>query len=91
MSVEMPDSAADQLSLIFPEMKGLDLTDDERAELVRELRGLIDGDRFPLSPRIRRLKAILDKLDPPKVPSEPFPAPRPPGEPPSYMLRRRRR
>jgi hypothetical protein len=68
-------------------MKGLDLTDDERAELARELRGLIDGDRL----RIRRLKAILDKLDPPKARASPFPAPRPSGEPPSYMLRRRRR
>ena len=38
MSGDMPDSAADQLSLIFPEMKGLDLTDEEHDQLVRELR-----------------------------------------------------
>jgi hypothetical protein len=42
----------------------LDLTDDERAELIQAVRGLIDGDRFPLSARVRRLKSILAKLDP---------------------------
>jgi hypothetical protein len=71
-------------------MNALDLTDDERDQLVRELRGVIDGDRFRFSARIRWLKGILDKHDPPKAPANPFPAPRPSGEPPSYMLRRRR-
>jgi hypothetical protein len=59
------DSAARQLTLILPSMARLDLTDDERDELLRALRGIVDNDRFPLSPRIRRLKAILDKLSPP--------------------------
>jgi len=31
----------------------LDLTDDEAAALLRELDGLIDGDRYFLSPRIK--------------------------------------
>jgi hypothetical protein len=37
------DSAPVQLRLILPSMARLDLTDEERAELVRELRSLIDG------------------------------------------------
>jgi hypothetical protein len=32
-------------------MARLDLTDDERELLVQTLRGVIAGDRFPLSPR----------------------------------------
>src|SRR5215471_17563891 len=56
---------AAQLALDLPDMAPLDLNDEERDELVRALREVIDGDRFPLSQRVRRLKAILDKLDPP--------------------------
>jgi hypothetical protein len=33
------------------------------------LRTTIDGDRFPLSPRLRPYKAILAKIDPPKSPA----------------------
>jgi hypothetical protein len=40
----------------------LDLTDDEKAALIELLRGTIDRDRFPLSPRIRLLRGILEKL-----------------------------
>jgi hypothetical protein len=85
----MADSAARQLSFMLPVMTRLDLSDEERDELVRALRGIVDGDRFPLSPRIRRLKAILAKLEPPALAAEPFPAPKPPAEP-SYAKRRRR-
>lgn len=46
-------------------MPPLDLTDDEHAEIVRLLRATIEADRFPLSPRIKRLKAVLATLDPP--------------------------
>jgi hypothetical protein len=84
------DSAPVQLRLILPRMARLDLTDDERDELVRALRGIVDNDRFPLSPRIRRLKRILDKLEPPPPTVEPFPPPKPPAEP-SLALKRRRR
>jgi hypothetical protein len=41
----------------------LTLTDDERTELVRALRAIVTTDRFPLSPRVRRLKRVLDKLE----------------------------
>jgi hypothetical protein len=42
----------------------LDLSDVETAALTRLLRDKIDGDRYPLSPRIRILKGILGKLAP---------------------------
>ena len=83
------DSAARQLSLILPNMARLDLTEEEREVLVQTLRQIIDGDRFPLSPRIRLLKAIPAKLEPPAPAAEPFPAPRPPAEP-THAGRRRR-
>ena len=35
------------------------LTDNDRADLARFL-----VDRYPLSPRVRRLKALLTKIDP---------------------------
>jgi hypothetical protein len=43
------------------------------------LREKIAADRFPLSPRVRRLKSALAKLDPSAAPqrSEPLPPPQP--------------
>jgi len=51
----------------------LDLTDAEAEALTRELGGTINYARYPLSPRIQTLKAILAKLRP-----EPERAPAPP-------------
>ena len=45
----------------------LDLTDEEAAALIRELRGITDNDRYQFSERIRTLKAILAKLRPEPV------------------------
>jgi hypothetical protein len=42
----------------------LDLTDAEAEALAQELAGIIDSARYPLSPRIRTLRAVLDKLRP---------------------------
>jgi hypothetical protein len=42
----------------------LDLTDEETAALTRLLTHTIDDDRYPLSPRIQMLKAILEKIRP---------------------------
>jgi hypothetical protein len=54
------------------------LTDQDRADLARFLREAIEADRYPLSPRVRRLKELLAKVDPaPAV--TPYPAPKPPG------------
>jgi hypothetical protein len=52
----------------------LDLTDDETAYLAQLLRSTIENSRYPLSPRLAPLRAILAKLDPPG----PQPAPLPP-------------
>ena len=54
----------------------VDLSDDETAALLRELDHIIDSDRFPLSPRIRTLSAIRDKLRPPPPAREPLPSPK---------------
>jgi hypothetical protein len=52
----------------------LGLTDDECDELVRLLRATAASDRFPLSPRIRRLKAVLAQLKTiPALTGEPLP------------------
>jgi hypothetical protein len=60
-----------------------DLTEDEQAELVRVVRQAIDGDGYPLSPRIKRLKSILAKLNPASIEraAAPHPPPKPSGTP----------
>ena len=67
-----------------------DLTDDDKAALIELLRETIAGDRFPLSPRVKRLKAVLAKLDPPAPQPDPMPPPNAPGAP-SLALRRKKR
>jgi hypothetical protein len=67
----------------------LDLDDEETAALTRLLSDTIDGDRFPLSPHIQTLKAVLAKMRP-----EPVREPLPPlkhYEPPRSTAARRRR
>jgi hypothetical protein len=53
----------------------LDLSDEETAVLSRLLSDTIDGDRYPLSPRILTLKSILSKIKPQPV-REPLPPPK---------------
>ena len=53
----------------------LELDPEEERALVAELRHIIRDDRYPLSRRIRTLRAILDKLVPAPV-REPLPPPR---------------
>ena len=45
----------------------LDLTDEEAAVLIRELSDITWSDRYPLSPRVKTLNAILAKLRPAPV------------------------
>ena len=68
----------------------LDLTDEETAALLKELDGLIDGDRYFLSPRIKILKAIRTKIKPEPI-REPLPPPPKRYEPPRATARQRRR
>jgi len=58
-----------------------DLAPEEYAEVVRLVRSAIEDDRYPLSARVRQLRAILDKLEPPAPKPIPFPAPKPAGTP----------
>lgn len=66
----------------------LELDPDEEVALVRELKRVIDNDRYPFSVRIRTLKGILGKLAPPPV-REPRPPPKV-YEPPRATPRQRR-
>jgi hypothetical protein len=68
----------------------LDLTDTEAEALAQELGGTINYARYPLSPRIQTLKAILAKLRPEPARPAPLP-PRRNYEPPSRGRYRRRR
>jgi hypothetical protein len=67
-----------------------DLSDEETAALVRVLSDTIDGDRYPLSPRILTLKSILSKVQPQPV-REPLPPPKVYAPPRAAAGRRRRR
>ena len=71
-------------------MPHLDLTDDEAAALTQELHDIVENDRYPFSPRIRTLRAILAKLRPEPV-RKPLPPPPKVYAPPSTGRYRRRR
>jgi hypothetical protein len=45
-------------------MQHLDLSDDEAAALTQELHEIVENDRYPFSPRIQTLRAILGKVRP---------------------------
>jgi hypothetical protein len=67
----------------------LELDDEQIEALIRELHDIIETDRYPFSPRIRTLRAILGKLRP-----EPAREPLPPPKvyaPPRFIRGRRRR
>jgi hypothetical protein len=69
----------------------LDLTDEEASALLTLLNRVIADDRYPVSPRIRLLRAIRVKL--PGAPPEPPPArpPTPEDRNPSRRPRQGRR
>ena len=60
-----------------------DLAPEEYAEIVRLVRAAIDGERYVLSPRVKRLKSILAKLDheAERPTAIPYPPPKPSAEP----------
>jgi hypothetical protein len=68
----------------------LDLTDEETSALLRELEGIIDGDRYFMSQRIKILKAIRGKIRPEAV-REPLPPPPKQHAPPRATAKQRRR
>jgi hypothetical protein len=71
-------------------MPVFDLTDDERAALIALLKGTIDRDRFPLSPRIRLLRSILEKLGIRSTLAVPSPPPNPRSRLGAALAKRRR-
>ena len=67
------------------------LADQDRADLARILRGMIETDRFPLPPKVKRWKELLAKLDPtPERVVTPYPPPTPSAQP-SHLLAKKRR
>ena len=70
-------------------MLHLELSDEEADALAQELHDIVENDRYPYSPRIRTLRAILAKLRP-----EPAREPMPPRKvyaPPRGTTTKRRR
>jgi len=69
-------------------MQHLELSDEEEAALIKEVDNIVERDRYPFSPRVRTLRAILAKLKP-----EPVREPLPPRKvyAPRRALGRRRR
>jgi hypothetical protein len=68
----------------------LDLSDEEAAVLLKELDGLINGDRYFLSSRIKTLRAVRAKIRPEPV-RQPLPPPTKRYEPPRATAQQRRR
>jgi hypothetical protein len=64
------------------------LDDADRAVLVALLRQTIAADRFPMSPRVTRLREIRHKLEPPPRP-QPYPPLKPRAERGAAKKRRR--
>jgi hypothetical protein len=71
-------------------MQHLDLSDEEAAALIKELADITGNDRYPFSPRIQTLRAILSKLRPEPV-REPLPRPNVYAPPQATAAGRRRR
>jgi hypothetical protein len=67
----------------------LDLTDHEAALLLKELNGIVDGDRYFLSDRIKTLKAIRAKIRPERAREAPAPPPKPYAPPRASAAKRR--
>jgi hypothetical protein len=53
----------------------LDLAEEEAAALTQELHDIVESDRYPFSPRIRTLRAVLATLRPEPI-REPLPPPK---------------
>jgi hypothetical protein len=79
----LPDSRYRNPFAIIQKMPWNDLNEEEREELLWLLRQAIDGDRYPLFPRVWLWTRMLAKPDPASVEraATPYPPPRPSGEP----------
>jgi len=62
------------------------LTDRDRADLAQIRREVIEADRYPFSPKVRRWKALLSKLDPARErDTTPFPSPKRSAQPSHFV------
>jgi hypothetical protein len=68
-----------------------ELDEADRAVIVALLKQTIFNDPFPLSPRVQRLRGTLAKLAPPPLRPQPYPAPKPAGEPSIVLAKKKRR
>jgi hypothetical protein len=66
------------------------MTLDLTAALTQELHSIVDRDRYPFSPRIQTLRAVLNKLRS-ELPREPLPPPKVYAPPRATPMGRRRR
>lgn len=69
----------------------VDFSEVEGVALVELLTESIGASRYPLSPRIKTLKAMLAKMKPPSPRPEPYPPPKAAAEPSMVLAKRRRR
>ena len=68
------------------------LTDQNRVELARILREVIEADSVPVFAKVKRWKELLSKLDPPaERVVMPYPPPRPSAQPSHLLAKKRRR
>jgi hypothetical protein len=67
----------------------LGLSNEETAALTQELHDIVESERYPFSPRIRTLRAILAKLRPEPV-REPLSPPKVYAPPRAVATKRRR-
>ena len=70
-------------------MTVIELTDHDKAALAAVLRATIAADPFPLSPRVRQLRVILDQLQLPAARPQPYPAPKAAGTPSLSLARKK--
>jgi hypothetical protein len=75
--------------VIGPHIGAMNLDDEETAALTQEVHEIVENDRYPLSPRIQTLKAILVKIRPEPA-REPLPPPKVYAPPRATAARRRR-
>jgi len=69
-------------------METIELSPDDTATLIDYARSKYAEERYPLSPALRQVREVLEKLNP-----KPKPEARPPARPhePSMVLRKKRR
>lgn len=87
----MPVHRAASAPLDDAAMTTVELDEGDKAALVELLRRTIAADPFPMSSRVRQLRAILEKLQPPSPRPQPHAAPKSAGQPSLLLARKKGR